>query len=463
MVSELIESANHHKQDNCAVLSYFADDVKRIALEILSGGEERQEYQILNLARRCHQQAIADGGLLHCDRFFNHVRQEKISVPISTRSADPNIKYEATVNQGWINFWNEALCNCPAPVLFKPHASPLFSSRDFQLDKVPRYLFRTFDRKSFGRTDENIVASPASEIRTVSSKFDIFSLDTDLAMSIVDRHMNPWRVKDYDKHAPDNLMSWTSSLLYAVQYALYRRHHYGCASDEIKICVADTTKFDRGQFVHARRLLQAYYDLVRQADMRQNFDTRLLVYIYQNGEYLSQGTLYHAGRSCVISLAALEESGLYSLYPEFAVPHRQAKWAITTAHLRKLWTEQHVSSTYRELEVALSLARTCFVGLNVLEIAIIFLSFKRRKLKRVRGEIPGGDENYLRSLEEHIPEWGRKPQEVRQYLAALRVLRPNPRVLDDITEEIYPMIGSIAAETDGGLIQVLLKCFSILL
>jgi len=88
----------------------------------------------------------------------------------------------------------------------------------------------------------------------------------------------------------------------------------------------------------------------------------------------------------VTSLAALEESGLYSLYPEFAVPHRQAKWAITTAHLRKLWIEQRVfSSTYKELEVALSLARTCFVGFNVLEIAIIFLSFKRRKLKRVRG------------------------------------------------------------------------------
>lgn len=384
-----------------------------------------------------------------------------------------NTKHEATVEQAWNIFWNETLSNCPGPVLFEPGVSALFSSRDFQLDKVPRYLFRTYDRKSFGKSNEKVISSPASQMRTASSKLDIFSCETGLAMAMVDRHMNPWRVKDYERQPPDNFMSWTSSLLYAVQYALYRRYHHGCTSEEIKICVVDTKKFAEGQFIHAKRLLQAYYDLVRQTDLLQTFDLRLLVYIYQNGEYLSQGTLYHQGRSCLVSLAALEQSGLYSLYPEFAARDRQSKWAVTTAHFRKLWTEQHVSTTYGELEAALSLASACFVGVDILEMAVMFLSFKRRELRRVRGGkeslrsiiytyiTVSNVKDCLQSL--HIPEWGRKPQEVRQYLAALHLLYPSPAVFDGSAEGKLSNTDGGSAEQESGLIQGLLRCFSVLL
>lgn len=75
MVSTLIGFADCHKQDNCALLSYFADDLKRIALETLSQSGLRQECEMLALARQCHHQALTHGGLLHCDRFFNRVRQ----------------------------------------------------------------------------------------------------------------------------------------------------------------------------------------------------------------------------------------------------------------------------------------------------------------------------------------------------------------------------------------------------
>jgi len=170
-------------------------------------------------------------------------------------------------------------------------------------------------------------------------------------------------------------------------------------------------------------------------------------------------------------LAALEQSGLYSLYPEFAAPDRQSKWAVTTAHFRKLWTEQHVSTTYGELEAALSLARTCFVGVNILEMAVMFLSFKRRKLRRVRGGKESLRSIYtyitfsnvkdcLQSL--HIPEWGRKPQEVRQYLAALHLLYPSPAVFDGSTEAKLCNTDSGSAEQESGLIQGLLRCFSVL-
>ncbi|KAL4936147.1 hypothetical protein BDV06DRAFT_233682 [Aspergillus oleicola] len=479
MVSKLIGLAGRYKQHNHRLLFYFADDIKRIALEILSGNRARKEYPMLNLARQCYLQAITYGGLLHCDRYFHHLQRGtadqppvkaihlenyaepefvlalESSVPMFPQNVDHKVEREAKVKQRWNHFWGEALHNCPGPILFQPLTCPLFRYFDFQLDNVPRYLFRTFDPKSFGRSNEDVIASPASENRTASNKFDIFSLNKDMAMSMLDRHLNPWAVKDYEMQPPDNFMSWTSSLLYAIQYALYRRYHYGCASDEIKICVIDTKKFQQGQFIHAKRLLKAYYDLVKQVDMRQNFGTRLLLYIYQNGEYLSQGSIDLRGRSCVASLAGLEESGLYSLYPEFAVPERQSKWAVTTARLRKLWTEQDVS-TYRELETALLLARACFAGFDVLDIAIIFLSFKKRKLKQVR---TAENQQHRQGFGKDIPDWGRKPQEVRQYLAALHVFQPIPRTIDESTEEIYPEIGNITVEADRRLFRALLKCF----
>lgn len=378
MIVRVIELAGHHKQDNKELLVYFADDLKEIALTVMSADGEKPGNPMLSLARQCYLQATTHEGILHCDRYFSDLPQGH---DLSSRT-DCKSQCKTTIEQRWILLWSEALHNCPGPALFEPHLSPLFSSFDFGLDKIPRYLFRTYDRKSFGRSDEDVMASPASKDGLLNSKLDIFSLNKDLAMSIVDRHMNPWFVKDYWRQPPDNFMSWTSSLLYAVQYALYRRYHHGCTSEEIKICVIDTTAFQKGQFIHAKRLLKAYYDRVKRVDMRQSFSTRLLVYIYQNGEFLSQGALSHQSKSCVMSLAGLERSGLYSLYPELAIVEGQSKWAVTTAHLRKLWTEQYIS-TYEELETALLLARACFVGFDVLDLAIMVLSFRRRKLKQV--------------------------------------------------------------------------------
>ncbi|KAL5337975.1 hypothetical protein BJX70DRAFT_408916 [Aspergillus crustosus] len=206
---------------------------------------------------------------------------------------------------------------------------------------------------------------------------------------------------------------------------------------------------------YRKRLLQAYYDLVKRVDMRQHFGTRLLVYIYQNGE----------NKSCTTSLARLEKSGLYSLYPEFGIQERH-----------KLWTKQQHLSTYKELEAALLLARACFVGFDVLDIAIIFLSFKRRKFKQVRSgkellafialhvisneSPPVRIQRHLQGFEGDIPEWRRKPQEVRQYLAALHILQPIPWAFNGVRQDIQ--IGSIAVEPDRGSIQALLKCFLVL-
>jgi hypothetical protein len=70
----------------------------------------------------------------------------------------------------------------------------------------------------------------------------------------------------------------------------------------------------------------------------------------------------------VTSLAKLENPGLYSAYLELAIPEQHSKWAITTANLRKLWTDKQLPTSYSELEAALLLASICSEGFEVLDI-----------------------------------------------------------------------------------------------
>lgn len=484
-VSELIALADGYETCNRELLSFFNEEIERIVEKVLSHHDGKKVFTNLSIARECHRQALIYEGTLNCAQFFRVIGQpstrgqstdafdhEALSAIEESIEVWPHVNFHQKaegligLEQRWVVFWTKVLRNSPGPTLFDPDSSHLFSSFDFHLNTIPRYIFRTFDSKSFGRTDDVVVASPANESGTVSSRIDILSQNESFAMSVVDRHMNPWRVKNYESHKPDNLMSWTSSFLYAIQYAFYRRYHHGCDSEDIKICVVDTDKFPRGQFVHAKRLLEAFYRFVKRADMRQFFDLRLLVYIYQNGEYLSQGILNHRGRSRVISLAQLEASGLYSLYPEFADSARHTKWAVTTAYLRSLWTPPQIS-THRELETALALAKNCFAGFPVLDIAIIILSFKRRVLERipsgescrsdfrdnVNTDEPLGHTQHVQNFPEAIPEWGRKPQEVQQYLTTRKALQSILQIANGKLENIFSA-GSRSDEIEDSEKQV---------
>lgn len=128
-------------------------------------------------------------------------------------------------------------------------------------------------------------------------------------------------------------MSWTSSLLFAIQYAIWRCHKFGCDSADIKICVVDTRKFPHKQFAQDKWLLQVYRHVVAQVggETRKFSRFRLDDERYYNGEYLSQGSVNHVGRSCVVSLKTLKESGLYGLYPEFADTQGMDKACARTA------------------------------------------------------------------------------------------------------------------------------------
>lgn len=171
-------------------------------------------------------------------------------------------------------------------------------------------------------------------------------------------------------------MSWSSSLLFVLQYAIWRCNvsKGRLTADDVSICVVDTSNFPRGQFARDLRLLKQCRDSRAESpDIRNIF--RLRKKNYDNGEYLSQGLLVHRNRSAVISLKDLIQSGLYNLFPELDHPVGKMKWTNRVKDLRDLWSELHPAS-HEELRIASEIAVACFRTCRPCELASCLLAFK---------------------------------------------------------------------------------------
>jgi hypothetical protein len=57
-----------------------------------------------------------------------------------------------------------------------------------------------------------------------------------------------------------------------------------------------------------------------------------------------------------------------------------------------------------------------------------------------------------------VPEWGRKPQEVRQYLDAWQIIQTNSRIPNEQTAEKYNNLGNLTSQSHE-IIQALVGCF----
>jgi hypothetical protein len=241
-------------------------------------------------------------------------------------------------------------------------------------------LFRTFDGKSSGRNYDSVIASMTSiSTSPGDSRIDLLSLPTHKATNMIHTHLTK---QCCDGEDFDNLMSWTSSLLFAIQYAIWRCHTFHCDPADIKICAIDTRRFPQGQFARDMLLLQAYRQTAAQlgGETQKFFRFRLDDERYHNGEYLSQGSVNHAGRSCVVSFKSLEDAGLYSLYPEFADIQGIRKWTNRVLELRQGWSIEQ-KTTPQEIQLASMLIRKCFNGFEIMDMELILLAFKARKIK----------------------------------------------------------------------------------
>lgn len=128
-------------------------------------------------------------------------------------------------------------------------------------------------------------------------------------------------------------------------------------------------------------LLEAYRAAAEGAgdEISGFFHFRLNRNDYYNGEYLSQGRLDHAGRSCMMSLEQLVHAGLYQLYPEFNDEAGRNVWTNRVRELRSNWATEHRTADC-DVELALTVGRRCFDHFELCDIASLILTLKNRQM-----------------------------------------------------------------------------------
>lgn len=199
------------------------------------------------------------------------------------------------------------------------------------LSPIPRYLFRVYTPLSDGHTDDSWAMSRDAWAQNPTAVFDLFSRDTQVAALMLDGHL---RWTDNSTRT-DNFVSWTSSLLFALQYIFYRHKSArdGSMLEDIKLCIIDTTAFADGTFIRDMDLIDAYEQFNSGlASLR-----KLRTQEYYFGEYLSQGALKIEAKSKVVSARAIVDAGLFLLQPSFAATMTAPNclWAKEVLRLRE--------------------------------------------------------------------------------------------------------------------------------
>ncbi|QGA15961.1 hypothetical protein EYB26_003628 [Talaromyces marneffei] len=238
-----------------------------------------------------------------------------------------------------------------------------------KFDEIPRYLFRIFTPKSQGTTDEvwtkSKDARPSARSTVATSMIDIFARgNKEETAAMLHRHLR-W------KEGPnDNLVSWTSSLLFALIYVfhLHANSRDGSAFEDIYICIIDTSNFPEQVFLRDIDLIRAYrsvsQDLQEFETLRMKKRFGFSGYFYF-GEYFSQGALKIKDKCQIVSSRRLIENGLYCIRPEFrtfANWKRMANppWANPTVELREAFyftNEKSKEMSAEQLQAALNVAK----------------------------------------------------------------------------------------------------------
>ncbi|KAL7940626.1 hypothetical protein V8C42DRAFT_356130 [Trichoderma barbatum] len=192
---------------------------------------------------------------------------------------------------------------------------------------------------------------------TKNSRVDIFARgDNEQVASMLNTHLRWW------KSPEDNLLSWTSSLLFALVYIfhLHANSTDGPAFDDIFLCTIDTTMFPKAVFLRDMDLIQVYLSFNTSLNGFNGLRSRRDWYL---GEYLSQGALKIEGKCQIVSTQAMIDQGLYDLRSEFEeFAHwelcQKPPWANTVVSIRKdLYQIECPEMSQEKLRGAVSIAQ----------------------------------------------------------------------------------------------------------
>ncbi|KAI9167882.1 hypothetical protein HJFPF1_04023 [Paramyrothecium foliicola] len=248
----------------------------------------------------------------------------------------------------------------PEHVPFKPRGRRREWIRE-KLDVVPTYLFRVYTSKSNGTTNMSWAKSHEAAHKTSLSKKDIFAWDDDCRVASMVFHHLRYSSGGVD----DNLVSWSSSLLYALQYMRLLNSKQKYDWKDIRLMVIDTTRLPRAVFIRDMDLIDAFSQhdsrLMDFASFRRRKHSSLTSFYYF-GEYLSQGALQVDGMCCTISARDMIDAGLFQLYPEMQnrMTVATSEWFHEVLRLRDGFTKPMVSrprAAIHELRAAISVAQ----------------------------------------------------------------------------------------------------------
>ncbi|KAL7912613.1 hypothetical protein GGI35DRAFT_440710 [Trichoderma velutinum] len=233
---------------------------------------------------------------------------------------------------------------CPDEVPFCP-----LSNLATKLHDTPRYLFRVFSDASAGENSSEWVKS----VDALDNNFEnIFARNAFTVAITLNEHLM-WEPKS----CGDPFISWTTSLLVAIQYAIYKHKTEYVKLSTIRLCIVDTTLFPNGVFMKDLDLIEAFQDKVpndypiifkgeqylwkarglenvRQLRNRQH---KNYYGVYYYGEYLSQGQTKINGRSCVVPCNKIINKHLFAFMPQLKLELEDESpyWANSVNKFRK--------------------------------------------------------------------------------------------------------------------------------
>lgn len=165
----------------------------------------------------------------------------------------------------------------------------------------------------------------------------------------------------------DQFVSWTSSLLWALQLAVRKENDRNYPDRDIQICVLDTSKIETSSFFAASDLLRIYAVA----------DEGKLAHRYYIAEYLYQGGLFVHGSSSTVSLEILMKHGLFNLLPELDYPEWREKLCNAVEHFRDIMFSATLAITRVEARIALQLA-SLFEKQFTMPVMVALLSLRSR-------------------------------------------------------------------------------------
>ncbi|KAL0936350.1 uncharacterized protein CTRU02_208565 [Colletotrichum truncatum] len=241
------------------------------------------------------------------------------------------------------------------------------------LDDVPRYLFRVHAPTTAGQTTTDYVASRAAVFGLPSSTTDILTIPDQDAAEMINCHLRGW------SRNTDNLISWSSSLLFVLQYALYRNVKIGDELSDIQVHVLDTLGLPSGAFISDMALLDTFASKHRKEKMNlSNFRHLRRNTLYNFGEYLCQGTLFYDGRCASASLNDIVHHGLFKLCPEMEEANEKSELAKRVLKMRDQCFGSPSAATKQEIRAALAISQGCFGEEWALPLMAALLSLRKR-------------------------------------------------------------------------------------